>query len=343
MERLSKKSYAISFIRVVSMFMIIFCHALNENLKLAFLGQVFNVGVFIFLFLSGYLFGKKEIDNTVNWIFKRVIRIFIPMYVFMTFLFIIRILFLGYGLELRNYFIYLFNIQGILGGVQGAAHLWFLNVIMICYLLTPLLNIVKGRVFNFNNTQRKVLAGGLIIFQIVLSYSAASIIGRYTFYIILYIFAYYYSFLENEDVSTYKLIFLTIIMMLGVLIRISGQRFLDETIIYTNVIVMYSHAILGVWLFFILSKINIIFLKINRIVLYLDKLSFDLYIVHYMFFVGPFRVMNLTKLFILNFIIALFLSFISSIILNYICKKIYIFIDKKISKHQFFILSNIRN
>ena len=54
--------------------------------------QFLNVGVSIFIIISGYLYAKKEIkEGYFKWIRKRAKRILVPMYFFMIFLLIILI------------------------------------------------------------------------------------------------------------------------------------------------------------------------------------------------------------------------------------------------------------
>lgn len=56
-----KKDISVSVIRLFAMLMIISCHILQGlNNKWAFW---VNVGVQIFFFISGFLYGKKDIDN----------------------------------------------------------------------------------------------------------------------------------------------------------------------------------------------------------------------------------------------------------------------------------------
>ena len=57
-----KKDVSIQIVRICAMFSILACHLVQElnNSKIAQLAQFFNVGVYIFLFLSGYLYGNKK-------------------------------------------------------------------------------------------------------------------------------------------------------------------------------------------------------------------------------------------------------------------------------------------
>lgn len=70
---IKEKDYSISFVRVVSMFLIILTHILNQISEVAFLAQVTNAAVYTFLFISGYLFGTKPINNNKVW-FKKMLK-----------------------------------------------------------------------------------------------------------------------------------------------------------------------------------------------------------------------------------------------------------------------------
>lgn len=60
------------------MLMIISCHIMQYyDLELAWW---FNVGVQIFLCISGFLYGQKSIDNVTDFYNKRLKKILIPYY-----------------------------------------------------------------------------------------------------------------------------------------------------------------------------------------------------------------------------------------------------------------------
>lgn len=104
-----KRDVSIQLIRILSMFLIIIgCHLISEfgNDILKKAGQIFNVGVYIFLFISGYLYGDKIIKNKKKWYFKRLKRILIPMYIFMVFVFALYAL--KGNLELSQSYIYIY-------------------------------------------------------------------------------------------------------------------------------------------------------------------------------------------------------------------------------------------
>lgn len=124
------------------MLAIVICHVLDVYANRQ--AYVFNIGVQVFLTLSGYLYGKKIIPNWKLWSIGRVKRVYVPMFVFLIvvlpfFLFFQRERFLW-----SAYALIFLNLQGIpfaTGGatVQGIRHLWFITAIMFAYLVTPVL------------------------------------------------------------------------------------------------------------------------------------------------------------------------------------------------------------
>lgn len=74
-----KKSYAISFIRALATAMIIACHIFQYlNMELAWW---FNVGVQIFLCISGYLYGSKSIEDDFAFIVKQYGKILLDYWI----------------------------------------------------------------------------------------------------------------------------------------------------------------------------------------------------------------------------------------------------------------------
>ena len=189
-----KKELNIQLLRITSMFMILLCHFCNEsgNTVGNALGQFLNVGVFIFFIISGYLFGKRNIDNTKEWYIKRCIRIFIPLWVWTI---VVNIIYAVIGMEgeisIKYIVITMLNLQGFFGTTLGLSHLWFLSVIMICYLITPILQKLR----NQNLKKILLILIGLILCSVVISFGNKQI-GRYMFMCLVYAFAYYCSSLK---------------------------------------------------------------------------------------------------------------------------------------------------
>ena len=87
-----KQDNLIILLRVFAMILILVCHIVQEhsNEYIKMTAQFLNVGVSIFILISGYLYGTKKInENYVQWIIKRAKRILIPLYIFMAYLLLI--------------------------------------------------------------------------------------------------------------------------------------------------------------------------------------------------------------------------------------------------------------
>ena len=157
-----KKDINIQIIRIVAMFFILFCHFFNEiGNKLAVLGQFFNVGVFIFFIISAYLYGKKNITNSLKWIKRRVVQICVPVYIWLIFVNVIYLITRTDVKYINNLF-YVLNIQAFVNySLQGLEHLWFISIILIIYLITIILNKLKNVKISLNNVYM------ILLFQIV--------------------------------------------------------------------------------------------------------------------------------------------------------------------------------
>ena len=120
----SKRNVSVQLIRMIAMFMIFTDHLLSaiEFPLKSIIIQVSNSGVFIFLLISGFLYGNKNIDNWKNWFINRILKICIPMWLFMVVDFIVEAI-LWNNFDIKYVFIYAFNLQGILGVNIGGTNL----------------------------------------------------------------------------------------------------------------------------------------------------------------------------------------------------------------------------
>lgn len=75
------KSPTISLIRMLAMLSIIACHFCQYyNNEWAWW---LNIGVQVFFILSGYLYGNKDIADSIGWIKRQFIKILVPYYIFL--------------------------------------------------------------------------------------------------------------------------------------------------------------------------------------------------------------------------------------------------------------------
>lgn len=277
------------------------------------------MGVPIFIIISGCLYGQKEIkEKYFRWIIKRVRRILIPMYFFMVFLLIVNLA-IGNNIRMANWIAYIFNLQGFQIYVHGAEHLWYLTIIMICYLITPILNKYRRKISN-KNLVIYIFIG--VLLQISISYFINTQLGIYLIYLLLYIISYIIG-CRIDIIISKKLMFSSILLAgISVILRISARVFFDNSILYNVIVVGYTQGLIAFCIFYIFIYMcrNI---KENKIINFLDSISFEIYLVHYMYVVGPLRLMGLTNSFIVNTIIILVISIVTAIGLKKICEKFY--------------------
>lgn len=313
-----KKDKSIQIIRIISMFLIILCHIVQEsnNTILNMSAQFFNVGVFVFLFISGFLYGKKDITNTKAFYLKRFLKILLPIYIFILFLYLVT--FIVYkNVEIKYLFIYFLNLQFMLGSMEGAGHLWFISIITICYLLTPFLSHKKATIIRYG----KYIVLMLMFFSIISSF-ISPILSKILLYFITYLLGYIFGY-ENKTLNTKLSI---ILAFFSIILRLLCKHYFDGTFIYDIYITFFTHIILAISIFSILKNtLSKLLLKNEKLINYFDEYSYYIYIMHYMFFSGPLKIVNFTSCFVLNIVIALIFTCLSAIILHFIydliCKK----------------------
>ncbi len=329
-SKMNNKNKSIQLIRVVAMFMIIFDHIFCKISfpMQAMIVQVMNSGVFIFLLISGFLFGNKEISDWKNWFLRRLTRICIPLWLFMIIDFIVEAV-LWKTFNIKYVFIYAFNLQGILGVNTGGTNLWFLTLIMICYLITPALQWIKKKSFSKN------IGIGVFVFavivQIILAYTTdiGMVAGHTLSWCVLAIGMYAAGyFIGNsilcDNIGKRRMFIMTGLIIISCAVVLIFNRKFDGQVIYDRIIIYYGTVIIDLWICTVLYKFGQMFQRntFNKIINHLDKISYEFYIVHGLIiaaitqpFIGTFGVIT----YILGTII---LSYIFAIILNGICNVI---------------------
>lgn len=113
--------------------MIVICHVMQYyDFVLAWW---FNVGVQIFLCISGFLYGQKNIENVTKFYHKRLKKILIPYYLTLIPFAILEFVFYPNVISLKSFL----GAAVLRTTLKGAGHLWFVPTILLCYLITPLM------------------------------------------------------------------------------------------------------------------------------------------------------------------------------------------------------------
>lgn len=309
----------ISIIRLISLVMIISCHILQ------FLGMEaafwLNIGVQIFFFISGFLYGKKDITNVSAFYKNKIIKILLPYTVCAIIVFIIEKVFIkiSYG---KIFLIGTFaGFQGFMGTLKTLSHTWFVSYILICYLITPVLE----RIFKNETNITKNLFIMILGIQLAYSYNVTSIIAPWLInYILGYVYSRYYN--KEEKREKYFVSFLLaatfILLPFRIILQYNWGNIQFPTIILNNkdLIYGYSHVLLGCSLFIILYKLFGVIKnkKYNFILKASDKYSYFIYLTHQIFILEDFSLMSLTNSTTINILIIFMGSIISGVILYYI-------------------------
>ncbi len=312
------KNYTISVIRMISMLMIISCHVLQGlGNRWAFW---INVGVQIFLFISGFLYGNKEIDNIKEFYNQRLKKILFPYSI----IFIIALCLST--IILKKQYDFKFIIAGLLGftsfkgRIPIISHTWFISYILLCYLLVPLLY----KIFNTDNFRKNTIRFILLTLFINLL-EEFSVMNVKACWINTFILGYFYKkCLDNKksktiyEISVFAL-FILIIPFAYIYqekIVMTLPKILDNN---STLITNYGHVFLGTVIFIVLYKIfNKIKIRKSFILNFSDKYSYHIYLVHQIFILHAFSLLHLTNYLIVNILIILVCSILSGVLLKFI-------------------------
>lgn len=321
-KRREEKNASISLIRMVAMLFIIICHIFqtygNE------LAWWFNVGVQIFLIISGYLYYSKDYDaeSPLNILKKQFKKILIPYYFWIIIVILIYTFFSPTSLSIFS----VINSFFCSGTLVGQGHLWFIPYILFCYIITPYLYWIKNKIRDKNLLQTTLV--WLVIFAIVLfistlykSYFRSEII---TCYILGYAIADLFNRFNNIKLITTILIFF-IALFLNV-IKICLQyvysiEYNGIAAVFVYYFKSYSHVILGLSIFLML----LYFckgIKYYKILSYSDRYSYEIYLVHALFILSPLNLLFLTDIVWINILISVCSTIICGIFLSNIIVKL---------------------
>lgn len=321
----NKKMDCISLLRMLSVFSIISCHIMQfYNNELAWW---FNTGVQVFLLISGFLYSQKNI-KVKEFYKKNIVKILFDYYVYFFIVLFFYILLKRDYLSILNIITTFFG----MGGIDGLGHTWFISTIIICYMLTPFLQKIKNKVKNIFLllVYFFILMGFVEVIFYFLSYSSGTWINCY---IVGYIFGIFYSNKKYEDIFNFLS---KITLIIGIFSNIS-QIYLKYffTINKDNIIFKIFYRYNKILLALVILIIFVNYLKNynskNKYIqyIYMNKYSYDIYLTHHIYILGPFSILNffLFKGKILGILVVFILSIMSGVILNKLCAKMKVLLN----------------
>ncbi len=271
----------------------------------------FNVGVQIFLLISGYLYGKKDIGDCLNFYRKNFIKILVPYFVVLLPMIILHVVFV------KDTSVFsMIKAVLLVNTIPGGEHLWFIPTILMCYLITPLVNILlkKAEKYKYLSLYCFFLTGVIALFFLLFVNTFNGI------WISCYVLGMVFGKFEN------KVNVLKNILLVSVLLNVV-QIYFDYIAIniisnnaYYNYFCNMAHLTLGFFLFWTGKKVfSHIYLEqyvIRKVCDFSDKHSYPAYLFHQFVILGPLSLLEITNNVILNIVIVFSLTIIISILVK---------------------------
>lgn len=320
------KIISLSISRVVATLGIVLCHILCYYTFIpghSILGHFFNVGVPMFIIISGYLYGGRPAGlggGTLRFYLARLLKVSLPIQIYAIALLIV----LGFS-ELKHTTVTLVNLQGLnsiypVGELFDAgpnlSHTWFVTIIIVCYLLLPPLSrIVEGI-----TTKHIIL---MWICVLVLPF-----LGITLQYIALFVTSYFVAY--KKSLKDYNIWLPLIAIVLALAFRIAGHRYFDDTVLYTDIIVTISHFIMAAAIMLLIKKWSLRYHEAaekvvsNRTFKFLEKYSFYIYITHYCLIIPIYHQYGIG--------VATLLFLAGTFVLTLLLGRVHMFIEGKLKK-----------
>ena len=301
------ESTALSVIRIFAMTMIVLCHVSQcYGFRISYL---LNVGVQIFFFMSGFLYGRLGVSSPLTFYKKRFVKVLLPYYILLAIIVVIYTAFHLYQIDAKQIVLYALSLQWFSTPIDGLNHLWFLTVLTIAYLLTPW-------VIRF---YKKSQVACILIFMALGVLEFLFVRKFYSFFAWLALFMAGLLFGMNytKRVSNYVLVISSVALaILAVFFSpswLTQQEFRYHTI--------WLHWILGVFLFVLLFQTLSHVLCNHKkwsFIKHVDSISYEVYLIHHPLILGPLSMMFLTKYVWLNLLLLLVAVYLLARLFHYL-------------------------
>lgn len=315
--RIADKDYSISFVRMIATVFIVTCHIMQYfNFVLAWW---FNVGVQMFLFLSGYLYGKRQHVEAVPFYSRNYKKLLVDFYFYAVIVLVVNGVVgrLSIGrTELLNYLL----LKSFPGGLN---HFWFIPCILVCYGLTPVLIEVVNHADRQSDFQFAVYSAALlVVVDVVFSAILTSI---NSVWINCYVLGMLICRLEKRRGKCIYGIGLALLTLLMNGLQIYIDYFTDIGFggIRQDIYLQwcsYAHVFLGISLVMVLRWFYVTFMSgmewLKALLNWFDRYSYDIYITHHLFILGPYSLLSLPLGCALSVPLALVSTALSAVGLN---------------------------
>lgn len=316
------KNYSISVIRAIAFLSIISCHIL-QGLGSSWAFWV-NIGVQVFFFISGFLYGGKQIKSPTKFYLDKLEKILFPTSLLVLIMMVVERLLFKQVYDFDFSIAALLGFGGFTGNMLVLTHLWFISYILLFYLATPVLE----KMFEEENPKKNILTF-LVALVIIYGFWKFRVWAIDPSLATNYLFGYFYGrFFKNKQT---KKVFIGIIVALSVLIVplsiVVQERLVDnlpkEILDYETIIIGYGHVLIGSLIFMGLYKIYPKKLNnkaLKKMLDFSDKFSFHIYLVHQIFILNTFSILRLTSNKFVNVALIFMASFVVGVVYFYFSK-----------------------
>jgi peptidoglycan/LPS O-acetylase OafA/YrhL len=234
-------------------------------------GFILNV---IFISLSGYFLSRffdGGIVSWTHWFKRRLIKIY-PSLFLVILLFTFLFLVLDVKVELDMWLLSFFGVGYWFNFNPFGIHLWFVSVILICYIAYPfVIRLIKISVFKYLSLLTFIV---LLLFLQGKETSIYSLISSDPFYRLTYHFLVFF-------IGCWCGLFFKLISKTKIVIALLLLPFLLNYI-GIDISIFLPISISGILLCFVEKKVPVIMGEsVDRLINFLSNMSYEIYLVHY--------------------------------------------------------------
>lgn len=315
----TKQLYFATWLRAAGMISILLCHFVqqSQNPYLNMSAQFFNIGVELFIILSGFLFGIRGggVTDAKAWYRKRLKRIFVPYEIFIVVLFAIHAV-CGRNLLDMDWVWLALGLQGTVVGVLGAEQTWFITPLLLSYAITPLLD----RYITHQRTKQQiailviVAASIKLLWAIPKSPVCSTLLSLVSVYVIAFVVG---RFFDTLTFTRAKASLAFGVMCIAFGMRLVARQLFDGTVFYDRIACGYTQSLAAFCIFYLFA-VAFQNRKPPKWVSFIGEISFEVYLVHYMFCVGPVKLFGRTPYWVLDCMIVTAMSAALAVIIHWI-------------------------
>lgn len=311
---MDKKIFSLDHIRVIALLMILLCHYfLFSNHSNGVSRYFAGVGNMIFFLVSAMLYGLKYSNGQTldykHFVKGRITRIVTPTWIY---LIIITALYLIFKISFSWFNVGLnFLFLGYFGKLPGNGHLWFLTVLMACYV--EMLLLLKLHVKS-QQTPILILVSS-ILFLIIGEKLGIPSIAFLTLGFFAFVFLKSNWFLQKSQSMTWWMAIAIVLLNIGCFYLEYHGLFIKSRSLHFLLTGLCGLSLLSLMLRYIPNRSN-------KTISFLCGISFEIYLVHHTLCAGPFiAISQWTMNHVVNFCIMVVLSIILATLLKTISTK----------------------